>query len=382
MAGYFFANGVIFSSWVSRIPDVKAGAGLNEAQLGLALLAMGVGTFLALPPVSWLLARFGSKPVSIISALGCCLLLPLAGRAPTLPWLIPVLLPFGAVLGAMDVGMNAQASTLEKQAGRSIMSSFHGVWSLGALTGASLGGVFASRGHMPAAHFLVMAAAMSIVVLLAGMALLRDPHLSTSPAGADAPPPRLAWPSRPVLAIGFVAACGAIVEGGLADWSALYLRESLGQTAAFATSGYAAFSLAMMVGRFGGDRLIDGVGGLALLRGGGLLAGLAIAGALLVPHPLVVVGALAVAGLGMCAVFPIAFSAAGVLPSVLPGPAIAAVATMAYGAGLLGPPLIGFAAGATSLRAALGLLVLGCGVIALVAGRLNLRPPRHASHIV
>ena len=366
IAGLFLVNGLLFSSWVSRIPDVKQRVGLDESRLGLALLCMGLGTFLALPVVSVLIARHGSRAVCAGSALCCTIFLPLAGWAPSFVSLSGVLVLYGAAMGSMDVAMNAQASMLERQAGRSIMSSFHAIWSLGGLTGATLGGLFAERARPPFAHFLVVCAVLALLSVLACLALLRDQ--------GDASHPPLSWPSRPVLAIGFVAACAAVVEGGLADWSALYLRDSLGQSAGYSTSGYAAFSLAMMVGRFAGDRLIDRFGALALLRAGGVLAGAAVAAALAFRQPLVAVLAFALAGLGMSAVFPIAFSAAGSLRAAVPGTALAAVATMAYGGSLTGPPLIGFVAGATSLPAALALLVLACAAIVLLAGRLPLPP--------
>jgi fucose permease len=371
ISGFFFVNGIYFSSWVSRIPDVKGRAGLSEARLGLALLCMGLGTFLALPLVSLLIGRFGSRAVTTVSALGCAVLLALAGRATAFPVLAGTLMLFGAAMGSMDVAMNAQASILENQAGRSIMSSFHGLWSLGGLTGASMGGLFAARASTPVMHFLMVGAVMAAIAVAASAGLVRE--------RGDAGHPALGWPSRPVLAIGVVAACAAIVEGGLADWSGLYLRETLGQSAGMATTGYAAFSLAMMIGRFAGDRMIDRFGARALLRGGSLLTGAAIALALLARDVLVTVPALALAGLGISAVFPIAFSAAGNLKATLPGPAIAAVATMAYGGSMMGPPFIGFAAEATSLPMALGLLVVTSATIALLAGRLTLRTSRAAA---
>jgi fucose permease len=368
ISGFFFVNGIYFSSWVSRIPDVKSQVRLSESSLGLALLCMGLGTFLALPLVSLLIGRLGSRGVTTGSALACAVLLCLAGRAATFPVLAGTLMLFGAAMGSMDVAMNAQASILENHAGRSIMSSFHGLWSLGGLTGASVGGLFAARATWTFTHFLIVGAVMAVISFGASAGLVRER------GGAEQPP--LGWPSRPVLAIGFVAACAAIVEGGLADWSGLYMRQNLGQSAGVATTGYAAFSLAMMVGRFAGDWLIDRFGARALLRGGSALTGAAIAVALLVPDVRVTVPALTLAGLGISAVFPIAFSAAGNLKATLPGPAIAAVATMAYGGSMMGPPFIGFAADATSLPVALGLLVVASATIAALAGRLTLRGAR------
>jgi fucose permease len=361
IAVLFFVNGMLFSTWASRIPGIKETLRLSEAELGLALLALGLGTFLGLPATSWLIARHGSAIITVAGAVACCAALPLAGRAPSLPLLAVVLALFGATLGCMDVAMNAQAALLEGAAGRSLMASFHGLWSFGGLVGASLGSLVADV-HPPRVHFLAVCVALLVLSAAAARGLTRDTR--------EAPPASpLAWPSRTVLTIGLVGACGSIVEGGIADWSGVYLRDALGTGAGFAAAGYAAFSLAMMAGRFTGDRLIDRFGHVALLRAGALVAGVAVATALWAGNPWVAIACFAVAGLGVSTVFPIAFGLAGRAGDTAPGHAIAAVATMAYGGGLLGPPLIGFTARATSLPLALGVLVLGSVAMAALAGR-------------
>jgi predicted MFS family arabinose efflux permease len=260
------------------------------------------------------------------------------------------------------VAMNSQAALVEQGAGRSLMASFHGLWSLGGLTGAGLGGMVAQQGHPPRVHFLVVCAALGLLAVWATRGLVRDGLQQPSPS-------RLRRPSRAVLAIGLVGALGSIVEGGIADWSGVYLRDALGTGAGFAAAGYAAYSLAMMTGRFVGDRLIDRFGRVALLRTGPALTGLALATALWWGSPRVAIVAFVFVGLGMSTVFPVAFGVAGRVRGTPPGEAIAGMATMAYGGGLVGPPVIGLVAGATSLPIALWFLVLACGGIALMAGR-------------
>ena len=368
----FFVNGSLFATWVSRIPDIKAGRQLSPSRLGLALLAIGIGTVAGLPVTSWLIGRWGSHRVLAASALGGCLALPLAGTAPVYPALVAGLALFGANLGAMDVAMNAQAALLERAAGRSVMSSFHGLWSLGGIVASGLGSVFAGRGFGPAGHFALAGGLLATLGFLLVRHLVIDVH---DQSGAS--PPALAWPSAKALAIGTVAAFAAVIEGGIADWSGVYLREDLHAAASLAPIGFAAFSLTMMSTRFAGDRLIERLGRRALLRTGPAVTAMALVVALGTRHPAVVVGALACAGLGMATVFPIAFGEAGALPGI-PGHAIAAVATMAYGAQLLGPPVIGFIADATSLQHALGLLIPACLIIVVLAGRLAVRGHRPA----
>jgi MFS family permease len=362
----FFTNGVIYSSWVSRIPGVKEAAGLSVARLGLALFAMACGTVFSLPLTSRLIGRVGSRRVTVTSGLLCCLLLPLAGASHRLPLLSATLVALGATFGAMDVAMNAQAAAAEKAAGRSIMARFHGLWSLGGLVGSSLGGRLAASGWAPLAHFAALAAVLAPTVWLACRPL--DPREGIASHGHP-----FALPSRAVLGVGLIAVAGAVVEGGIADWSGVYLR-TLGTGAGVAAAGYAAFSLAMTVGRLTGDVLIDRFGPIKLLRAGGALAALAVGVGLAGHTPAVVIACFAVAGIGMSPVFPVAFSAAGNIAGTAPSTAIAAVATMAYGAGLAGPPGIGFLASATTLPQALVVLVLLAASIGVLGSNARSHP--------
>jgi fucose permease len=368
IAALFFVNGTLFGTWVSRIPAIKAARDLSQSRLGLALLAIGLGTVAVLPATSWLTGRFGSHRIVAASALAGCAALPLAGVAGPYPALVAALALFGANLGALDVGINAQAALLERQAGRSLMSGFHGLWSLGGIAGSGLGSVLTARDVAPAAHFLMVGILLAALSVMVARHLIPDGH----DASSGTPPPALAWPSRQALAIGAIAACGAVVEGGIADWSGVYLRESLQAPASVAAIGFAAFSLTMMAARFAGDRLIDRLGRRVLLRLGPALTAAALVMLLTTSHPTVALVALGCAGLGMSTVFPIAFGEAGAQPGPA-GHSIAAVATMAYGAQLLGPPLIGFIADGITLPRALFVMIASCMAIVLLAGRLGLR---------
>jgi hypothetical protein len=373
IAVVFFANGMLYATWVSRIPGVKEGAGLSVARLGIALFAMACGTVLSLPLTSRLIARVGSARVTAVGGLLCCLVLPLAGAVHSLPVLSATLVVLGATYGSMDVAMNAQAAAAEKAAGRSIMARFHGLWSLGGLVGAGLGGRLAASGLSPLLHFGTLALVLAPIIAIACRPLDAGEGLATR--GHP-----FALPSRAVLGVGLIAVAGAIVEGGIADWSGVYLR-SLGTGAGVAAAGYAAFSLAMTAGRLTGDVLIHSFGPVRLLRAGGAVAAVAVALGVSSHQPLVVIACFAAAGLGMSPVFPVAFSAAGSVPGIAPSTAIAAVATMAYGAGLGGPPGIGFLASATSLPIALLVLVALAGAIVALAANARTHPHAAARRV-
>jgi MFS family permease len=360
----FFVNGALIASWVSRIPAVSERLGLDKAQLGIGLLGMAVGALIAFPIAGWGIARFGSRPVVTIALIGLSAALLLPGLAGSLPALFLSLVVFGALNGATDVGMNAQAVEVEKMHAQPIMSSFHGMWSLGGLLGSGIGALLIGAGFSPLAHFALVGAVAAITAAIASSRLLDVPP--THQTG-----PVFAVPPRSLVAIGVVLFCAALVEGSMADWTAVYLKTTLLTTESFATIGYAAFSLAMLAGRLTGDVLKARLGAVTLGRSGGLIAAVGMAFALVVGQPWASLIGFACAGWGVSSLFPMAFSAAGNAKGVNQGVALASIATMGYTGFLVGPPLIGFIAQGTGLRLALVVVVMLSLVIAFGSGTLR-----------
>jgi len=241
------------------------------------------------------------------------------------------------------------------------MSSFHALWSTGGLTGAVVGGLLTEQGLRPLTHFTLVA------FLLAGATLVIFPFLETEAKPDGAQSPVFSWPKRGILILGVIALCVMTGEGAMADWSAVYLRNTLGTKESLATAGYAVFSVAMAVGRLLGDRLTERLGAVNLVRSGGTLAALGLATALVCGYAPVALVGFACVGLGFAAIVPILFSAAGHTPGIAPGIALASVTTLGYLGFLIGPPLIGFAAELTGLRWALGLIVATSFTVAAFA---------------
>jgi len=267
--------------------------------------------------------------------------------APTSLWLAAALFAYGATAGCMDVSMNAQAVTLEHSWGRPIMSSFHGLFSLGAMIGAALGGVAASVGLSPEVHFTCGAVAFALLATAVFPWLVPDPeHTADAQVGFRF--------TRQLAGLGLIGFCILLGEGAMADWSAVYLRSSLGTGPGFAAAGYALFSGGMTIGRFAGDRLTERLGRVRLVRDGSLLATAGLAFALLIGTTWSALIGFAAAGLGFAAIVPLIFAAAGRVPGIAPGAGIASVTTAGWLGFLTGPPLIGFTAEWTSLRIALG----------------------------
>jgi MFS family permease len=365
----FFLNGAGFAAWAARIPAVRDRLELTEASLGLALAMIAVGSLVAMPLSGWLSARWGSRRTTRIALSGFALALPLLALAPSYLALVGAALVAGAFMGSLDVAMNAHGVAVERHYPRPILSAFHAAFSLGALVGAA-----ASAGIVALdVDVRVHLAAAGVLVLALGVPATRR----LLPAGADrgeTGAPVFVRPPRALWALGLIAFAGLLAEGAATDWSALYVTDALESSAVLGALTFAFFQITMTVGRLVGDRVTAAVGPVALLRGGGLIAAVGLAGALVVAEPVAAFVGFACLGAGLAVVVPVVFRAASEQPGLAPGPGLAAVSTMGYLGFLAGPPLIGALASATSLSLALGLVVALVLLQASLAGHARPRP--------
>jgi hypothetical protein len=372
VAAIFLANGVVIGTWAAQIPLVEARLGISHATLGLALLVMAVGALVAMPLAGPLIARFGSATVTRVATPSLMIAFPLVIVAPRIELLAPALFLMGAANGIMDVAMNGHAVTVERRYGHPVMSSFHGMWSLGGLLGAGLVAVLLWM-MGPVAQSLVTVVFVAAIALPA-LALFLPASADSGGATATA----FAWPSRATLGLGILCFLCMMSEGAVLDWGALHLRGTLGASPSLAATGFAAFSASMAISRFSGDWLRARNGAPALVRWSAILAAAGLTLALLAPLPLIAIFGFAMVGLGLANLVPVFFGAAGRTPGSTPGGAIAAIGTIGYSGFVVGPPFIGFIAEATSLALALGVVVLACVTIALAAGIVAPEPARHA----
>jgi MFS family permease len=354
----------VFSTWVSRIPAVQSHLNLRPSELGLALLGIAVGSMISMPIAGWTMARSGTGTVATVSSILFCLALPvppLAGGALTLGLALTML---GFAAGAMDVSMNAQAVAVEERYGRSLMSAFHALFSIGGMAGSAIGGWVASRAIGPAPHLAVAGGVCLVLILFA------IPYLVPHDHHAIEHRPKFRITAR-LAALAAIAFCFFLGEGAIADWSGLYLRHQLRTGAGTAALGYAVFSAVMAVGRLTGDLLINRFGRPALVRLGSAIAACGLGLALLLNNLPAALAGFGLTGAGCAVIVPIAFAAAGRMRELPPGSALTVVTAMGYFGLFAGPPSIGFLADAFGLRAALlavvGLLSVGL-VLAGAAG--------------
>lgn len=355
----FFIGGLAVSAWAPLIPFAKRRLALDDAQLGLLLLCLGVGSVLMMPLAGGLAARFGCRRTILAAGAAICLCMPALMLAPSIPLLALVLAVFGASLGVLDVVMNVQAVIVERESGRAMMSGFHGMYSVGGIAGA--GGVAAALalGATPLAAIAGMAAAAAVLLAGARRGLLAH--------GGDADQPAFVLPRGRVLLIGAVCFAMFLSEGAVLDWSAVFLSTVRHADPATAGFGYVAFAATMTAGRLAGDRIVQALGRLRVVVCGALLAAAGFLLAIVAPSPLAGLAGFALVGAGAANVVPVMFSAAGRQRGMPTHLAVAAVTTMGYAGVLLGPAALGFVAKATSLAAALGLLVLLLVGVAVVA---------------
>jgi MFS family permease len=325
-------------------------------------------------PTGALIARRGSRLVTRWAALPMSLALAFLALATDAVTLFAAMVLWGATSAALDVAMNAQGSTLEQRNGRPILSSLHGLWSAGNMSGAVVGAFVAGLGISVQAHFLVAAPVLFVAILLGA-------HRFTSDDGRQDAVVKFAWPRGVLLALAAVAFCAVATEGAMLDWAAVFLRRELGTPEATAALAPSFFSAAMAAGRLGGDQLTARVRAPSVARLCAFVAALGIGAIIVAPVPTVVFGGLVCVGLGLSVLVPLAFGAAGRSTGMPTGTAIAAVATVGYFAFLVGPPTIGLVAEQVTLRGAFVLLLMLLGLIAVLAPATGEQTPSEPAYV-
>lgn len=364
----FAAHGAVYGSFATRIPWLQDHRHIGPGLLGVALLAPGLGAIVGMPFASRLIHRFGGRRATRAMIVAWCVSGALPMLAPDVPVLFALLMVYGLTSGMADVAMNAQAIPVEHAAGKSIMTGLHGMWSVGGLL-ASGAGALAAHANLDARIHLAIVAAVLVAVALVGSAGLPE----NVAADDEEAPPHFVRPPRAVVVIGLIAFCALFAEASTSDWCAVYLKKTLGASAGTAATAYTAFAFTMAVSRLSGDFAVRRFGPTKTVRFAGMVG---TAGGFLVifaHNPGVAIGGFALIGLGIAAVFPLAFAAAG-HADAQPARAIAGVATIAYGAGIAAPGIVGGIAAASSLHVSFA--VITALVATLVVGAGVLRPRR------
>jgi len=354
----FLINGLGMSAWAPLVPFARDRLQLSGASLGALLLCLGIGSLAAMPVTGTLVARFGCRGVMGFSTLLVLMMMPLLATADSHLVMAAALMLFGAGLGMLDVAMNYQAVQVEQAANKPMMSGFHGFFSLGGILGAGTVSLLLSQSFTPLTATLVVMAVMLLLLLW------RLPVLMNQ---------RLHQPDQPWLLIprGWVAFLGILcfilflAEGAVLDWGALLLLQNPAMSPAYAGLGYAIFSMAMTLGRFSGDKIIQRFGRYPVMLTGALTAAVGMSLAVWLPWPAIALLAFLLVGFGLSNTVPMLFNAAGNQQDMPANLAISAMTTLGYAGILSGPALIGFISQWISLSGAF--LVIALLLLAVAA---------------
>lgn len=365
VSALFFLTGLCFSSWASRIPAIQQSLHLSDGGLGGVLLALPIGSLISMPAAGWLVSRFGSRQVLMVTALLYAALLPTLGLVQASWQLFGCLLVFGFVGSLANISVNTQAVAVEKMYNRSIMASFHGLWSLAGFTGAAIGAAMGAGKVMPYQHFLlIMAIAWVIVISSIRHVVAHD----------SAPQERKAMFARPdglLLILGIIAFCSMICEGAMFDWSGVYFKKVVLVPEGMSGVGYAAFMSTMAGFRFIADFLTTKLGRRKMLQLSGTFTAAGLLIAVCFPYFYSAIFGFLLVGAGVSAVVPLVYSGAGKSKKLSPGMALATVSTIGYLGFLMGPPLIGFVAEATSLMVSFSIIAVMGLCIAIMGSKVE-----------
>ncbi|KUG08053.1 MFS transporter [Solirubrum puertoriconensis] len=360
---FFLISGFGFSTWASRIPTVQRHLGLSEAELGSVLLALPAGLMLTLPVTGMLLQRFSSRQIMLLGAVLFNVALGLLGFAAHTWQLVVLLFCFGSSRNLLNISVNAQSVGVQALYPRSIIATFHGMWSVAGFVAAALGAWLLSR-HVPTGYHFA-----GVGLVLTGLALAFFPGtLRIPPAQGSGARSGFVLPDKILLRFGLMAFTSMACEGTMYDWSAIYFSKAAHAPPRLATVGFAIYMIAMTLGRFMGDYLVNRFGTRPMLRTSGLLMTSGLLLAALWPVPVAAGVGFVMVGFGVSCVVPLVFGMAGRSATLSSGSAIAAVSTVGYFGFLIVPPVVGFVAEAAGLRWSFALMSgLGLALVWLVS---------------
>jgi MFS family permease len=353
----FAMHGIVSGTLAARMPWIAehVGVGSGVGKLGYALVMPAVGGLLTMPFSGRVVHRVGTRRATQILMSGWGLSLILISWAPNLPTLAGAMFIAGAFAGTADMAMNSEAIAVERELGKSIMSSLHGMWSIGGFLAGGVGWFMAHNSVDGRPHFAAMGVIVPVVTVATYAGLARPLRAPDEPEVDEEGGPKFAFPKGIILVIGLVGFASIFAEASGADWSAIYLVNELGGAQSTGAVAYACFAGAMTISRLSGDAVVRRFGPVPTVRAAGSLGVLGgiliVAAGVIGEQKLLAIAGFTLVGVGIAVVVPLAFSAAGhaAKTPAARAHAIAGVATVAYGAGLAAPGIIGGVASLTSL---------------------------------
>ncbi|AXG73832.1 MFS transporter [Flavobacterium arcticum] len=357
----YFAMGLCFATWASRIPDIKTSLGLTDADLGTVLFAIPFGQLAIMPFSGRLATKYGSHKTVLIGLAAYILSLVALGLCTERWHLSLILFFFGVSSNLTNISVNTQGIYTEGIFRRPIMSAFHGAWSIAGFTGALIGLGMMGLGASPFIHFVMVALLLFIVILVNYKHLVK---VKKQPLPQKSK--LFSKPDNVLMWLGVMSFCCMLSEGIMFDWSGVYFKEVVKAPGALVVLGYASFMIMMALGRFFGDVAIRKLGRKRVLQISGCLITIGLLSAVLLPYLITATLAFMMVGVGVSGVIPIIYSVAGKRPGIPPGIALQTISGVSFLGFMLGPPVTGYVAQATSLRVSFAIIaVFGVGIALL-----------------
>lgn len=368
VAAFFFVSGFGFASFASRIADLQQKLHLSNAALGSALFVMPLGLLFTMPFTNYLLGKHGSRKVMLAGCIGYSVFLCCIGFA-TQTWQFAVgLFLFGASRNLMNIPINAQGVGVQNLYNKSIISSFHGIWSVSGFLAASLGGYMIKDAIGTEIHFLIVALLLLAIVSI----FYKHTYKHDLPTGDKKK--MFSVPNGNLLKIGLIAFTVMSCEGTMYDWSSVYFKKVVQAVPAHQAWGYIAFTIAVSSARFVGDWFVNKFGVKKILLACGSFTALGFFVSAFFPTMNTAILGFALIGIGVSCVVPFTMSLAGKFAGNLPlGQAIASISTIGYFGFLIGPPLMGYIAEWKNLQWSFGFSGLMAIAMVILVKNINLK---------
>jgi len=366
VALFYFGMGLTFATWASRIPDIKTALHLSEADLGSILFALPLGQLAIMPFSGKLVARFSSARVLVVALILYVFSLTNLGLATTSWELSLCLFIFGLCGNLCNISVNTQGVYTEVLFKKTIMSSFHGMWSSAGFTGAFIGLAMLALKLSPYHHFLIVAGIVMLILLLNYKFLIKAKEKVRQEKKK-----LFAKPDSALIWLGVIGFCCMASEGVMFDWSGVYFKDIVKATGPLAIVGYTSFMITMAGGRFLGDGLIHRFGRKRVLQISGMMISVGLFIAVIFPYIIPCTLAFMLVGFGVSSIVPTVYSVAGKNPTVSPSEALTIVSSVSFLGFLMGPPVIGYIAELFGLQFSFAFIGIFGILIAFMVSRIR-----------
>jgi MFS family permease len=373
---FFFISGFGYSTWASRIPTIKHELHLNDAQLGIVLFALPVGLMIMMPVTSWLLTRYSSRAIMFFGSTFLCFVLILIGFANNMWQLIIALFFFGSARNLMTLSINTQGVAVQAVYKKSIMTTFHGIWSLAGFAGAAVGLGMVYLNILPVWHFTLVSALLAFFTFYFIRDTLHQPPVQQSRK------PVFSLPDKYLLKFSLICFACMACENTMYDWGALYFQKEVHADKTTATAAFVIYLIAMTSARFLGDRVVTRIGNKTVLKFSGLFIFFGLSLAVILPYPVTAILGFILIGIGVSCVVPMIFSLAGKSKNMSSSSALASISTVGYLGFLFVPPFVGFIAQSTNLRWSFGIIAIFGAVIVYLVSKINEEQPQNEAVVV